>query len=712
MARLATPTVPRTPLRVDMTFLTPRRLAGTALGVAAGCLWAVGAFAAVPLDLSDPLVSPGTELKNIDDTSTNRWGVSLGNYITGIQSGAVMPNFVTDFTLDKQGNAYVASIDGQVNLIDASGQLKSTLILNLPDHSDLNDALDWGFTAVELHPDFYHVGTAGYGKLYTVESGIDGDLKNQPEPADTGSEVGSADQWFRDWSDFDSEYQGYFQIQSREHHRSVVNEYTFDPTNLDAGYTAVREVLSTHQEQHGHNLGDLLFDPTAQPGDDDYGLLYISSADGGNGSGFERNSSSTDNIYGAILRIDPIVPTDEFGNPVDTATRQVYYGVDPDEREFNVSPDPHALAKFSVPIGISANPFADNDGTIEANDLIVTTGLRNPYRISIDTLTGEMWSSDTGQLNIETVDKLTWGGDHGWGLLEGDFFYLQNAKDQTNAPTWIGGLTESELQALEVTRSDNIVSGNRFSLDNNTPRSYSLTQAEIDRILNATRPEFQYDHTDGASSIGGFVYRGEALPELYGMVLFAEFQGKVDPDAVGDPDPDRDFDRLGGRLLYGDPSLDPGDEGYGQIYEFIIDPNGDGLPFRLLGLSVDVNGEPIIYGVDFDEFGNPIGAVLTVSPVLGDTNIDGKLTQEDVLSFVAGLIDRDAYINDYNVRPELRADFNGDGLFNFDDILPFADALNIDSQAIFALVPEPTALLSMTLLAPLVISRRRKTHRN
>ena len=104
-----------------------------------------------------------------------------------------------------------------------------------------------------------------------------------------------------------------------------------------------------------------MFNPTAQPGSADYGVLYISSGDGGNGNGWELNSNAPDNVYGGILRIDPLVPTDALGDPVDTADRKVFYGVDPAGRVEGFSPTAPPIAKFSVPVGLDANPFGDVD---------------------------------------------------------------------------------------------------------------------------------------------------------------------------------------------------------------------------------------------------------------------------------------------------------------------------------------------------------------
>ncbi|MEM7624227.1 MAG: PQQ-dependent sugar dehydrogenase [Planctomycetota bacterium] len=665
-------------------------MALTVLGTEIG-----SARAADPLDLSDPLVAPGTQLRDIDDVSPGRLTVSLSDFITGTNDLA----FPTDVAFDALGRAWVTQVQGQVKIIEPNGALRPEPALDVGDHSDFAGQRDTGTTAVAPHPDFLNPGTPGYGKVYTIESGVDKDLE-------TGSR--RAPQWFVDWSDFTHPYDGTRSQLSIGNHRSVVYEYTFtDPLNPNVATSTQREVLSLHQNHHGHNLGDLLFNPTATPGSADYGVLYVSSGDGGNGNGWELNANAPDNVYGGILRIDPIVPTDEFDTPIDTPDRKVFYGVDPAGRVVGESPTAPPIAKFSVPIGADASPFGDVDPSdpldeLEAQDLVWATGLRNPYRLSIDRLTGEMWSSNTGQLNVESIEKVVRGGDYGWGQMEGDFFYLGGARDQDNAPTWIGGKTPAELADPGLLVVD---TNYGTDLDNKTPRLRNLTQEEINRLTDARyrRPIFQWDHTDGNSSIGGFVYRGEAFPELYGMAVFADFQGKLNPEGESDPDPFRDFSRLGGRLLYGDPTLGPN----APIHEFNLDAAGLDLPFRMLGLGEDADGELYIYGFNADEIGNLSGVIYEIRPVTGDLNLDGVADLNDVNAAVMALANPALYESTYGVRPGLRADFTGDGVFNLSDLTGFTNLMNTTPAAMLSALPEPGTAAALTVLASVLIPRRR-----
>ena len=311
----------------------------------------------------------------------------------------------------------------------------------------------------------------------------------------------------------------------------------------------------------------------------------------------------------------------------------------------------------------------------------------------MDRLTGEMWSSNTGQLNVESIEKLERGADYGWGQMEGDFFYLGGARDQDNAPTWIGGMTPAELADPSFMVMD---TNYGTDLDNKTPRFRNLTQAEINRLLDASyrRPIFQWDHTDGNSSIGGFVYRGTAFPELYGMAVFADFQGKINPDGESDPDPFRDLSRLGGRLLYGDPTLGPN----APVHEFNLDAHGLDLPFRMLGLGEDDDGELYIYGFNADELGNIFGVIYEIRPVAGDLNLDGELSLADIEAAVMALVDPAEYETTYGVTAGLRGDFTGDGAFTLSDLDGLAAALDTTPAALLNAVPEPGVAVMLTAL--------------
>jgi len=103
-------------------------------------------------------------------------------------------------------------------------------------------------------------------------------------------------------------------------------------------------------------------------------------------------------------------------------------------------------------------------------------GLRNPFRPAFDALTSRLYIADVGQDQREEVDVVSAsaaGLNYGWSIMEGTICLA------------IGGPC-------------------------NTP--------------GLTAPVYDYDHTQGNAIIGGFVYRGAAIPELQGIYLFSDLR--------------------------------------------------------------------------------------------------------------------------------------------------------------------------------------------
>lgn len=129
---------------------------------------------------------------------------------------------------------------------------------------------------------------------------------------------------------------------------------------------------------------------------------------------------------------------------------------------------------YSVP---ETNPFAFDDFTL---DEIWAIGLRNPWRFSFDRLTGDLWIADVGQNEWEEVDfqpaDSQGGENYGWRCYEGYETYNNNPDECPD---------ESELtEPIQVY-------SNSFS--------------------------------QGCSITGGFVYRGEEFPQLYGHYIYTDF---------------------------------------------------------------------------------------------------------------------------------------------------------------------------------------------
>ena len=153
-----------------------------------------------------------------------------------------------------------------------------------------------------------------------------------------------------------------------------------------------------------HPMGAVEFNPTAKPGDADYGLLYTSGSDhgfsngGGPNAGNPLETQRLDSIMTAILRFDPRSP-------------KVTGGV-------------KGLGDYSIPM---ANKFA-SDGDPNTLGEIYAYGFRNAHRLSWDT-DGTMFASDIGMDNVEEINIVHNGGNYGWMKREGIW---QNGR-------WLGG---------------------------------------------------------------------------------------------------------------------------------------------------------------------------------------------------------------------------------------------------------------------------------
>ncbi|MBT8267793.1 MAG: PQQ-dependent sugar dehydrogenase [Bacteroidia bacterium] len=221
----------------------------------------------------------------------------------------------------------------------------------------------------------------------------------------------------------DYESNGYFYVYyCPNSNESQVSRFTFNPSTNSGDPASELVLMTIPQEQTNHNGGQLLF------GNDGY--LYISSGDGGN----RQNGQTLNNLKGAILRID-----------VDNTSPGLNYAIPAD------------------------NPFI-NDSS--AMDEIYAFGLRNPWRMSFDRPTGELWVGDVGSGRFEEINRIQSGGNYGWDDIEGSTFCYDDPCDN---PDFLP-------------------------------------------------PFYEYAHNGTSNAItGGYVYRGSLHPELFGKYIYADF---------------------------------------------------------------------------------------------------------------------------------------------------------------------------------------------
>lgn len=183
----------------------------------------------------------------------------------------------------------------------------------------------------------------------------------------------------------------------------------------------------------GHNGCCLKFGPD--------GCLYISTGDGSgpNPPDSRRAGQDVSNVLSSILRID-----------VDHADG---------DRNYRIPSD---------------NPFVDLKG---ARGEIWAYGFRNPWRMSFDRKTGDLWVGDVGWELWELLDRVERGGNYGWSVMEG--------RQSTN-PEWPRGPTP---------------------------------------ILP---PTIDHPHSESSSITDGLTYYGSRLKELHGSHIYGDYDtGKM-----------------------------------------------------------------------------------------------------------------------------------------------------------------------------------------
>jgi glucose/arabinose dehydrogenase len=155
-----------------------------------------------------------------------------------------------------------------------------------------------------------------------------------------------------------------------EYRASAGNPDVAEPTATNATETVL---LSFAQPFANHNGGSMAFGPD--------GFLYIATGDGGGSNDPGNRAQNVNTFLGKILRID-----------VDTPSGAVPYSSPPD------------------------NPYF---GPTAGLDEIFAIGLRNPWRMSFDRVTGRLLAGDVGQRSREEVSLIDLGGNYGWRVMEG-----------------------------------------------------------------------------------------------------------------------------------------------------------------------------------------------------------------------------------------------------------------------------------------------------
>jgi glucose/arabinose dehydrogenase/plastocyanin len=266
-------------------------------------------------------------------------------------------------------------------------------------------------------------------------------------------------------------------------YKNVLNEWKISSTNASViDPTSRREVISFGKTAQNHNGGTCTFGPD--------GYLYLALGDGGdaNDVGLSHispggNAQNLTTPLGKFLRFDPLDPNLTTGSS-DVVSSNGQYRIPAD------------------------NPF---QGAGQVHE-IYAYGMRNPYRFCFDPVTGDLIHADVGQNNVEEIDRIIKGGNYGWAIKEGDFLF-----NMTNGPAGPAGTIGTPP-------------------GNHSPGS----PAGLIDPISGPQGTLEYDHNEGISITGGFVYRGTAIPDLYGKYIFGDLALKTAPV------------RADGRLFYAD----------------------------------------------------------------------------------------------------------------------------------------------------------------
>ena len=223
----------------------------------------------------------------------------------------------------------------------------------------------------------------------------------------------------------------YLSYSQNEPRRTVISEMRASTDSTpDALPETERILLEIPQPLADHWGGHLAFGPD--------GCLYIALGDGGLRNDPYRLAQNPWVLHGKILRID-----------VNNRSGTLPYAIPAD------------------------NPFAKVQ-TVRQE--IFALGFRNPWGLSFDTRSGQLWCADVGQDLWEEINRVESGGNYGWSDRDG--------------PVKSAFHTHSYLP--DTTTTDPV-------------HAYTRMRGE------------------GICIVGGLLYRGQKLPRLNGAFVFADW---------------------------------------------------------------------------------------------------------------------------------------------------------------------------------------------
>jgi putative heme-binding domain-containing protein len=208
---------------------------------------------------------------------------------------------------------------------------------------------------------------------------------------------------------------------------TVIDERTMLPDRDEDSGTPPRQIIKIRSTTQDHNGGSIGFGPD--------GYLYFGMGDTGPQRDPQGHGQDMSLLLGKMMRID-----------VDRTEDGLAYAIPAD------------------------NPFRGVSG---ARPEIWASGFREPFRLSWDSKTGDLWVGDVGQDRYEEVDIVRRGENLGWNVYEGHYPFSETYRRQGE---------------------------------------------------NYIAPVMSYSHRLGVSVTGGVVYRGIRAPQLDGWYLFGDHE--------------------------------------------------------------------------------------------------------------------------------------------------------------------------------------------